>query len=236
MRVLVTRAAVDAPRTVEALAARGHDAVRAPVTEVRATGAAVPWARADALAATSHHAFAALDANVDRSLPVFAVGRRTAEAARAAGFRDLRVGTGDAAGLATLLHLTLPRPARLLYLAGRHRKPDLEAALDAAGCAVEVAETYAAEAVERWPDAVLDALRGGRVDAALHFSRRSADLALGLADAAGLGDALLGLRHACLSADAAAPLLERGAAAVAWTEHPDEDSLMAVLAAAPALR
>ncbi len=83
----------------------------------------------DALLATSRHAFTQ-GPDLQRwgkRLPVFAVGRRTAEAARAAGFDDVRIGAGDGEGLATLVRLTLPRPARLLYLAGRDRKPTLEA-------------------------------------------------------------------------------------------------------------
>ena len=232
MRVLVTRAAPDGERTATALAERGHEAVLAPVTEVRATGAPLPSGRFDAILATSHHAVAVGAEGLDRLLPVFAVGRRTAAAARAAGFRDVRVGAGDAAGLADLLRLTLPRRARLLYGAGRDRKPALEAALGAAGHDVAVAEVYAAEALDAWPAAVRDALRGGAVDAALHYSRRSAGLALALSAAGGLDAAFLSLRHLCLSDDCAAPLSERRASAVRIAERPDEEALLALLDAA----
>ena len=58
------------------------------------------------------------------------------------------------------------------------------------------------------------------------------DLALALAAREGVGDALLALRHLCLSADAAAPLLERGAT-VGIAGRPDEDALLALLADAP---
>lgn len=230
MRVLVTRADADAERTAEALARLGHEAVRAPVTVVGRTGAALPGGRCDAVAATSHHAFAA-DDGVERGLPVFAVGSRTAAAARAAGFTDVRVGTGDASGLAALLRLTLPRPARLLYLAGRDRKPVLEDALAAAGYGVAVAEVYAAEPAASWPEPAVAALRSGAVGAALHYSRRSAALAMALADAAGAGDAFLRLRHLCLSADAAEPLRDRGAG-IEVADRPDEDALLALLAGA----
>ncbi len=235
MRVLVTRAEPEAGRTAEALARRGHEAVPAPVTAFRRTGAALPGGRYDAVVATSHHAFAARsegEDGVERARPVFAVGSRTAAAARAAGFRDVRVGAGDASGLADLLRLTLPRPARLLYLAGRDRKPVLEEALAAAGYGIAAVSVYAAEPVEAWPAAALAALRSGAVAAALHYSRRSADLALALAAREGVGDALLALRHLCLSADAAAPLLERGAT-VGIAGRPDEDALLALLADAP---
>lgn len=232
MRVLVTRPLPDAERTAASLAARGHAALLAPVTAIRRTDGALPGGRFDAVAATSHHAFPPPE-GLDRGLPVFAVGARTAAAARAAGFRDVRVGRGDGAGLADLLRLTLPRPARLLYLAGRDRKPLLEAAVAAAGYGFAVADVYEAAALPAWPDEVAEALRGGRVEAALHYSRRSVDLALGLAAGAGLGDAFVALRHLCLSGDCAEPLEARHADAVAVAGRPDEDALLALLDAPP---
>lgn len=227
--MLVTRAEDDATRTADALLKLGHEVVVAPVTTIRASKTSLPSGTWRALAATSHHAFLDLDAGLDRSRPVYAVGRRTAEAARAAGFRDVRIGAGDAAGLADLLRLTLPRPARLLYLAGRDRKPVLEETLTAAGYDVVVMETYAAEAVSEWPPAMRDTLRDSRLDAALHYSRRSVDLTLALADAAGLTDAILPVRHLCLSEDCADLLRARGARSVAVAARPDEDGLLALL-------
>ncbi|MGI3901182.1 MAG: uroporphyrinogen-III synthase [Janthinobacterium lividum] len=227
--MLVTRAEDDATRTAVALGKLGHEAVLAPATMIRAFKAGLPPGTWNALVATSHHAFLALDANLDRTRPVYAVGRRTAEAARTAGFRDVRLGAGDATSLADLLRLTLPRPARLLYLAGHDRKPILEDTLAAAGYDVAILETYAAEALPGWPAAVIAALREGAIDAALHYSRRSVDLTLMLADAAELGGAILQLRHLCLSEDCAAPLRAWGATSIAIAERPDEDALLALL-------
>lgn len=229
LRILVTRAATDAAATAAALSKRGHEAVLAPVTAIRPTGAARPPGRFEAVMATSRHAFAGLGQDVDRGLPVFTVGPSTAAAARAAGLRDVRIGDGDAAGLADLLRLTLPRPARLLYLAGRDRKATLEAVLGAAGYEVATVEVYAAEAVAAWPAAARDALRQHRIDAVLHYSRRGVDLAMALAHRAGLEDAFLLLRHVCLSGDCAELLMERRAASVAIAERPDEEALLAAL-------
>ncbi len=228
MRVLLTRPLADAERTAAALADRGHAAVLAPVTEIRPTGAPLPAGSFDALAITSRHALAGA-AGLDRGLPVFAVGRSTAAAARAAGFRDMRIGTGDADGLATLLRLTLPRPARLLYLAGHDRKAALEQAMAAAGHAVAVVETYRAEPLAAWPAPALAALAAGTLDAALHYSRRGTGLALGLGEAAGLAEAFVALRHLCLSEDCAEPLRVRRAASVTVAARPDEDALLALL-------
>lgn len=231
MRVLVLRDRGAADETAAALARLGHEALLAPVIDIEPTAMPLPPGRFDALLATSRHAFT-LGLDVQRwgkRLPVFAVGRRTAEAARAAGFDDVRIGAGDGEGLSTLVRLTLPRPARLLYLAGRDRKPTLEASLSGVGVKFEVTETYAAVPVDRWPEAVVESLRRGAVDAALHYSRRSAELALTMSERLGIGDAFLLLHHACLSADVAEPLLTAQAFAVAVAAKPDQDSLLALL-------
>ncbi len=231
MRVLVTRDSDAAADTAAALARLGHEALLAPVIDITPTSATLPSGSFDAILVTSRHA---LPQGLDvlrwgKRLPVFAVGRRTAEAARAAGFEDVRIGAGDGEGLATLVSLTLPRPARVLYLAGRDRKPTLDSSLTGIGVQLVIIETYAANPVDRWPEAVVAALREGTIDAALHYSRRSAELALALAERLEVADAFLLLHHACLSADVAEPLLAAKAFAVAVAAQPDEENLLALL-------
>ena len=231
MRVLVTRDRHAAAETAATLARLGHEALVAPVIDITPVPTPVPSGPYDAVLATSCHAFThGPDVRrLSRGLPVFAVGRRTAEAARAAGFEDVRIGDGDGDGLSTLVSLTLPRPARVLYLAGRDRKPSLETLLIGVGFQVEVVESYAAIPVDHWPETIVDRLRDGAIDAALHYSRRSAELALALTERVGIGDPFLLLHHACLSADVAEPLLAAKAFAVAVAAKPDQESLLALL-------
>ena len=59
-----------------------------------------------------------------RALPVFAVGRRSAEAMAAAGFADVTSADGDVSDLAQLVAARLKPAARLLYLAGEDRSGD----------------------------------------------------------------------------------------------------------------
>ncbi len=49
-----------------------------------------------------------------------------------------------------------------------------------AGWRLDVVETYDARPVAVWPEEVVAALRGGRIDAVLHYSPRSAGAALAL--------------------------------------------------------
>jgi uroporphyrinogen-III synthase len=206
MRVIVTRARDDAARTAAALRARGHEALLSPVLEIVGTGVAVNPGEAQGVIATSAHAFVFLPAaDVARlaHLPLFVVGARTAQAAIGAGLRPPRIVAAHAAELAAQLASALPGPARLLYLAGHDRKPDLEAALQDRGHRIEVAITYEARALDALSPEASKALAAGEADAVLHFSRRSAQLFAACVDKAGLAPQAARLRHVCISRDAA---------------------------------
>lgn len=230
MRLLLTRAEEDGRRSAQALAANGHEAVLAPVTRIVPLASPLPAGPFDAVLATSRHALSAAAQTAVPALtrlPLLAVGRSTAAAARAAGWVDVRVAAGDARALVDLVRLTLPPASALLYLAGRDRKPHIEEALAGNGMRLTVHVAYAAEPCSAWPEPVCRDLAAGRFDACLHFSRRSAGLAVALAAGSGLGTAFLALPHLCLSPDVAEPLTAAGARAVAIAEDPTEAGLLA---------
>jgi uroporphyrinogen-III synthase len=232
MRVVLTRAAEDAARTAARLAGRGHEAILAPVLALAALPSPLPG-RADGFLATSAHAFLgwadrpAHERAWASARPLFAVGATTAAAAAAAGFRDVRRAGGDAASLVDLVRLTARSGDSLVYLAGRDRKPTLEQALAAAGVAPVVAEVYEAAALD-WDAATRARLAGLEAAAVPHFSRRSAEVFLANARAAGLSARVATWRHAAISDDAAAPLLAAGLT-VAVAARPDEAELLAAL-------
>ena len=228
MRVLVTRPRVDAERTARALAERGHEPVVAPLMSVVATGDPKPEGAFAAVILTSAHGAFALASLKDRRIPVFAVGERTAAAARQTGFSDVRVGPGDGASLAAAIARSLRPDGVLLHIAGRHRKPEPETSLRARGYTVRVWEAYEAVAATALPADLATALGAGRIDVVLHYSRRSAALLADLVGAAGFGSCLRAATHLCLSADAAAPLVALGAP-VALAAEPEERALFAAL-------
>src|ERR1700722_5354367 len=88
MRVLVTRPAEDASRTAETLAKLGHAALIAPLLEIRfLDGPGISLAGVQAILATSGNGIRALARRSPRrDIPVFAVGTRTANVARAEGY------------------------------------------------------------------------------------------------------------------------------------------------------
>lgn len=231
MRVLVSRPRRQGDRTAARLAALGHEALVAPVLEIVPQEAAPPSGRAAGLLLTSLNAVsAALRHRAHHGeVPVFAVGARTAAALAEAGVSDVRCAEGDGAALARLVTRELPRGAALLHLAGRDRTAEPARSLGAAGYTVRVCVVYEARPAGRLPDSVAEALDLGRLDVALHYSRRSAATLVGLAERSGRLERLAGLVHLCLSEETAIGLAPLGPAAIAVAACPDEAALLGLL-------
>jgi|SRR5690242_1494747 len=234
MRVVVTRPQADGERTAGVLRAQGHDVMLAPLMKVETVTAdlAGQWA---AVIITSANAPVAIAANPGGAalfpLPAFAVGQRSADAARQAGFRHVTAAGGDVRDLVqTLIAQRTDAAAPLLYLAGEDRAADLIGELAAHGIAAEMRVIYRAVATP-FPPTLIAALRAGQVDAVLHFSRRSADNYLAGAKAAGITGPALAVRHLCLSPQIAEAFA--GARHVAVAKRPDEAVLIELLQASP---
>jgi uroporphyrinogen-III synthase len=162
-------------------------------------------------------------------LPLFAVGRRSAEAARESGFKDVLSADGGARDLLQLIRTRRPdRNTPLLYLAGEDRAADLIGELSARGIAAEIRIVYRAVALP-FPPALKDALEAGIVDAVMHFSRRAADSYVAGAKMAGVAAPALAVRHLCLSLQVAEPLAD--ASRVDIASRPDEAALIELLQA-----
>lgn len=233
MRIWVSRPEPGAARTARRLEGLGHAVLVAPVLAIAPTGAPVPEGAFDGLILTSGNAVTAAG-RLPRDLSVFAVGTRTAERARRAGFSRVHCAEGDARDLAGLIAGVLPAGSRLLHAAGEDRKAEPAASLTAAGFPVAAWSAYAARAEKALPETALRALRTGDgpgPEGALHFSRRSARVAAELCRDAGLAGAFCGLKHYCLSPDVEAGLAEFGVAAHFVATRPSEDALLAGLPA-----
>jgi uroporphyrinogen-III synthase len=232
MRLVVTRPQPDGERTAAALRAAGHDVLLAPLMRVEPVDADLfgDWG---AVVVTSANAPAAIAANPERTTlierPVFAVGRRSADAARQAGFAEVTSAGGDVRDLVRLIaerHADAKAP--LLYLAGEDRAANLIGELAVHGVAAEMRIVYRALTAP-FPPELIEALKTHAVDGVLHFSNRSADNFLAGARAAGLAEAALAVRHYCLSAQIADPLAAAGVARVAIASRPQEPALIQLL-------
>jgi uroporphyrinogen-III synthase len=236
VRLLVTRPEPDAERTAAALRARGHAVVVAPLLRIEPiAGDEIGSRRWMAILVTSanaapaiarHECFAEL-----RTLPVFAIGERSAQGMRTAGFADVSSADGDVGDLARLVVKRLKPGTALLYLAGADRSGDLAGELSAFGFVVRTVVIYRAVTADAFLPAAAEALAAG-IDGVLHFSRRSAEAYVGAARGAGLGDdALQKPTHFCLSAQVAEPLVQAGAPDIRVAPEPTEASLVALIPA-----
>lgn len=235
MRLLVTRPKADAERTADALRARGHCAIVAPLLRIEALEHAEigpgPWA---AILVTSANAAQAVVRHKRlaelRLLPVFAVGEHSAQAMRVAGFAEVTSAGGDRGDLTRLLARRLKHGGSLLYLAAADRSGDIAGDLNAQNFTVCTAVVYRAVAADTLPQAAAGALAAG-VDGVLHFSRRSAEAYVKVARAAGLLAGALKPVHFCISAQVAEVLAQAGAADIRTATQPTEAALLALVPA-----
>jgi uroporphyrinogen-III synthase len=228
MHVLLTRAREDAEPTAARLAELGHRGIISPVIEIVATGATIPEANFDAVVATSAHAFTLPQLKLLVNIPLYVVGERTREFARHAGWSAPIHVSDNAKSLVARLRADSRALRGVLYLAGRERKPDIEAAAEETGLDLSLVETYAARQVVNFSEEAERALRAGEVDAVLHYSRRSAELFVAMTQRAGLWAQAAALRHYALSDDVAEPLIGAGAQTFVAASA-DEDRLLALL-------
>ncbi|MET0943137.1 MAG: uroporphyrinogen-III synthase [Mesorhizobium sp.] len=234
VRVLVTRPEPGASRTARRLRELGFEPVVLPLTEIRPLKPSrFPDAAAiDAVTVTSANAIRHAPPEIISafiSKPLYAVGRKTAEAARNSGFTTVIEGAGDAADLVREMSAALLPGSRVLYLCGRIRREALESALIAAGLSVGALETYDTRTLDYQSDFVFSALQDKPVAAALVLSAVAAEALLTLRRRPGLSYMFESTRYFCLSARTAGVLSQGGVDQVYAAAMPDEDALISLL-------
>ena len=219
LRVAITRAEPEASRTAARVRARGAEAIVAPLIAIVPCGYDTNTEGAQAIIFTSTNGVRAFpDARGARDRLVLTVGDATAEAAREAGFNDVRSADGDVNALVALAKRELdPAEGKLIHIAGDHVAGDLGGELRAAGFSVERRLAYASVAAAPLPPAL-----NGPLDIVLFHSPRAAQrfIELGAPNAANLV-------AGCMSA-----AIAEAAGKVSWKRiitapRPREDDLLA---------
>jgi uroporphyrinogen-III synthase len=239
MAVLVTRPHPEDETTASALRARGYEVLRAPMLRFE------PVAFNDddeghygAVIVTSANALRGLTSQLSNSkllkLPLFAVGEHTASAARGAGFENVISANGEAGTLRDLLLARvktkqLQKTNPLLYFAGADLARDLGGELGQRGFTVVTHTTYRMAPVPGLPRETCEAFAGNRVEAVLHYSRRSARAFVEAARNAGVEISALAIVQCCISDGVASVMRDAGATQVMAAASPDENALFAVL-------
>lgn len=228
MRILITRPESRAGETERRLQAMGHDVIVSPVLSIRPSGAPMPSGRFDAIIMTSPGSLLGFP-DPPVHLPVLAVGDRTAEDARRAGFLHVMSAAGDRVDLAQMARETLAPERKLLMAVGRERKEDLADLLRHAGHDPVIWVCYHADAASALDSHAADALRQGQIDCIMHYSPRSAGVFIDLATNANVLDATRQARQICISRDAADVLEAAGYRRIVTATHPDDGSMLAAV-------
>lgn len=218
LRVAITRALPDAERTAERLSALGAEPILAPLLNIIPCAYDTDVEDAQALLFTSANGVRAFpDARRLHAKVVLTVGDATAEAARAAGFTDVRSADGDVLALVELAKARLtPSGGKLIHIGGEHIAGDLVGELRAAGFNVERRIAYAARAAIAAPPAL-----NAPLDIVLFHSARAAEIfvLLGAPNAAQL-------TAACLSQAVADAAAKAQWARIIVAPAPREDALL----------
>ncbi len=239
MAVLVTRPHPDDETTAANLRARGFEVLLAPMLRFE------PVAFEDeedmrygAVIVTSANALRGIERQLKAGqllkLPLFAVGEHTASAARSIGFETVIPAKGGAASLrdlvlASVKAKTLKKASPLLYLAGADLARDLAGELGERGFTVVTQTTYRMVPLSSLPRETCDAFAANRIEAVLHYSRRSARAFLESVRAAGVEISALAIPHCCISTAVASVVRDAGATQVMAAVSPDENALFALL-------
>src|SRR5690606_24633298 len=139
-------------------------------------------------------------------LPLFAVGKASAEMARRAGFARAEGAHGDAPALAAHVARSLPAGSRILYLCGRVRTGALAERLREQGYSVTAVEPYDTLPMDRTSGETAAALGGQPVDAALLYSANAATLFAPVLASREIGALLRAARLLCISGRTAGAL------------------------------
>ncbi len=228
--MLVTRPEPDATETAGRLAALGIEPVKLPLLRFEVLDTSLPDPRGfAAIAVTSANALRALEQRGVLSrylgLPLHAVGDRTAAAARALGFVEVRSAAGSFGDLVEqLAHDRIAGP--VFYPSGREISGDLARSLAPYGKMVITTPVYTMAPAETVDQSVVEQMRAGAIGAALIYSRRTAETFVRLVSPTLVPTARARLGMLCLSEAVAAPLIDAHFVRIALADHPSEEAMM----------
>ena len=225
-KIAITRSQPQADETAARLKAMGAEPVVAPLLEIQFRDFDPDFADAQAILLTSVNGVRALQAIQQASaaaptaLPILTVGDATAEAARAAGFANVRSADGDGDALVALARQTLtPSGGVLVHISGADLATDVAAILAAQGFKTERRIAYAAK-----PAAALPVGFSANPDAVLFHSARAADVfgSLGAPNAEQMFAVCISAR----TAERAKSASKRGWKGLIVAPYPREDALL----------
>ncbi|HCK33305.1 MAG TPA: hypothetical protein DHW10_07165 [Rhodospirillaceae bacterium] len=224
-KVLITRPKSAAVQLERTLGSMGFDPVSVPLLRIEKKSFKQPEAAKlgcyYGYVFTSVHGVRALDL----SKPVFVVGQQTAQAAKDAGYTDIRISAdGAATGLAALLEDVRSdhAEARFLYLSARHTSYDFKDYVDRF-------VTYEAVVLEE-TETLAEAIKAiGPTAFALFYSKRTAQQFCHLINCAKAQNSVQHIRYVCMSEAIASVLKSHGFTHIYTAPEVSSKSLLALL-------
>jgi uroporphyrinogen-III synthase len=235
MLFLVTRPEPDGSKLKAMIEAVGHEAIAEPLMETELLPDEIgELDGVSAIVATSRNGLRALAHSPHLrqalSLPLFVVGRSTAEEARRLGFERIAIGPGSVSGFAAAIAGTLdPADGLILHLAADVKAGDLAGELDLLGFRVLQPVVYRMKAAEALSEGTREAIGDGEIEGVVLMSPRTARIYAGLIQRHGLADAAAELVHVCLSDAIAKGLSGLGDVPIETPEGPSMGALMELI-------
>lgn len=237
MRLLVTRAEPDALKLRATLEEMGHEATVEPLLSVAfVENPVIDLEGVQALIATSRNGVRALRNHPLRreavSIPLFAVGRATADEARTLGFETVITGAGNAHALVNhIVSVVDPAAGLLLHLAGDRLAVDLAGDLEAQGFRVVEVVVYRTVAARFLSGDTIEQIAMGEIDGVILLSPHTAAVYASLVRKQGLGAYVRAMTHFCLSEAVARRLADLGQVRIEVAERPTLKEVLASVAA-----
>lgn len=177
--VIVTRPEPGLSETMAAVADAGWLPLASPALVVQRHTLRLPQKLPAAILLTSGQAVSAVVVAAQQAkaldMPVYAVGDRTAQRARDAGFTCVKSADGDARALVSLLQThQQPEQGSLLLCSGARQGVELAAWCRQAGFKVTRRVVYAAKPIQKITEQTRTAIQAAKVAVVLFFSAESA--------------------------------------------------------------
>ena len=205
MRIWVTRPFEDAGQLRAQLIAQGHEVILEPLLKIEHFhDEPIELDDAQALIATSRNALRSLAGRPEevacKSMPLFVVGRGTAQAAEAMGFETIIEGPSTArALLGLILNVANINDGALVHLSAENVAYNLCEELRHLGYHVFQPILYRAIQVETLSDTLLHNIKNGRIEGVVLLSSRTAEAYANIMKSRELLGFARKMTHYCLS-------------------------------------
>jgi len=234
MHIWVTRPVKDAATLRAQLIAQGHEVSVEPLLRIEnLADEPVELDEAQALIATSRNALRALavrpEAEAAKDIPIFVVGRGTAEFAGSMGFETIIEGPSNASALLGLIVNTAGiNDGTLVHLSAEDVAYNLCEELRLLGYHVFQPILYRSVQVQTLSDGLLRNLRNGKIEAVMLLSGRTSAAYTSLVQSNDLLSVCRNVVHFCLAESVVARLAPLQPVEIRLSNAPNIDDMLAL--------